>query len=141
MIRSVVLAIPQPVRFVLAGGTVAVLYLAGTLLLNAAGLAMQLAIPLAYVVSLAVQFTLQRHFVFANHEAFELGVGGQLSRYLVAAAIQYGCVAGLTAVLPGLLGVDERVVYVVVALVAAGITYVIVRATVFHGAAARSADA
>jgi putative flippase GtrA len=133
MIKRLILRIPQPVRFVMAGGTVALLYLCGTLVLNTAGLPIQLAIPVAYVGSLVAQFTLQRFFVFANHDEFALGLRHQLGRYLVAAAVSYAVTAGLTAVLPGLLGVDERVVYVAVAIVVAGVTYLVVRTHVFSG--------
>lgn len=128
-----ILRIPQPVRFVLAGGTVAVLYLAGTLILNALGVTIQLAIPIAYVTSLVAQFSLQRYFVFANHDVFALELHQQLRRYILTAAVQYACTATLTAVLPGALGVDERIIYVVVAILASAITYLFVRAQIFHG--------
>lgn len=131
-LKTQILRIPQPLRFVMVGGTVAVLYLAGTLVLNSLGMPIQAAIPTAYVASLFVHFTLQRYFVFANHDEFALGLRHQVPRYLVTAAIQYAVTALLTAVLPDLLHANERLVYSVVAVAAAMVTYAVNRAAVFH---------
>lgn len=108
-------------------------YLGGTLLLSGpAGLPIQVAILAAYLLSLAAHFSLQRFLVFRDHDAFELAVQEQAGRYLAIAALQYGLVAGATAVLPGVLGLDEHVVYVTSALTAAVLTFLVLRAHVFH---------
>lgn len=133
MLRELILKIPQPIRFVTAGGTVAVVYLCTTLLLNTLGLDIQIAIPIGYCVGLVLQFSLQRYYVFANHDQFSLEIHKQLGRYIVAAAVQYGATAALTHWLPGLLGLNERIVYVGVTIVAAGVAYVVNRMFVFTG--------
>jgi putative flippase GtrA len=140
VIRALILKIPQPVRFVLAGGTVAVVNLCTTLLLNTVGVPLQVAIPIGYVLGLTLHFTLQRLFVFANHDEFNLELHHQLGRYLATAGGQYLATAGLTALLPGLLGLDQRVVYVGVVVVLTVVTYLVNRAFVFHGSSAPPAD-
>lgn len=133
MFRELSLRIPQPIRFVIAGGSVSVLYLCTTLALNALGLHIQPSILIGYTAGLVLHFTLQRTFVFANHDEFSLQIHHQLGRYLLVAGTQYLATAGLTAALPGVLGLDERIVYVGVVVVLTAITFVINRTFVFHG--------
>lgn len=133
MFREQILKIPQPIRFVLAGGTVFVVNTGVTLLLNSAGLHMQVAIPIGYVLGLCLHFTLQRYFVFVNHDAFSLAFHHQLGLYLTTAGLQYLFIALMTAVLPDLLGIGERVAYFGIVIVATVVTYLVNRAFVFHG--------
>jgi putative flippase GtrA len=124
----------QAARFVLSGGTVAVAYLGlGLLLSGPAGLPIQIAIPISYVLSVLLNYTLQRHFVFAHSEGFALSPKAQFLRYVQVGAVQYAFTALTTAVLPGPLGVSEQVVYVASALIAAVITFILLRFVVFHG--------
>jgi putative flippase GtrA len=124
----------QAGRFVLSGGTVAVVYLGlGLVLSGPLGVPIQVAIPLSYVLSVALNYTLQRWFVFAHSSSFALSPHAQLLRYVQVGAVQYAFTALATGFLPGLLGVSEQVVYVVAALVAAVITFVLLRFVVFHG--------
>lgn len=102
------------------------------MLAGPAGFQIQAAILVAYLVSLAVHFSLQRFLVFRDHNAFELAVHAQAGRYLVVAALQYGLVAGATAVLPSMLGLAEQVAYLASALVSAALTFLVLRAHVFH---------
>jgi putative flippase GtrA len=136
MLRALILKIPQPIRFITAGGTVAVVYICMTLVLHAVGLPIQLAIAIGYSVGVALQFTLQRYYVFANHDAFSLEIHKQLGRYLPMALTQYGLTVLIVAVVPGLLGINKQVVYVITAIGLALVVYLINRYFVFHGAAA-----
>jgi putative flippase GtrA len=123
----------QVARFVLSGATVAVVYLGlGLLLSGPVGMPIQLAIPISYVLSVLLNYTLQRHFVFAHSQAFALAPQSQFIRYVQIGAVQYAITALATAVLPGALGLSEQVVYVAVALIAAAITFVLLRFVVFH---------
>lgn len=120
------------VRYGIAGSTTAGVYFGVTLLLSSLGIGIQLAIVLGWLCSLCVHFTLQRFFVFRSAEGFHLAIEQQLTRYLATAVVQYAATAALTALLPGALGVDERAVYVMVAIVAAAVVFFILRFKVFH---------
>jgi putative flippase GtrA len=124
----------QALRFVLSGGTVAVVYLGlGLLLSGPFGVPIQIAIPVSYVVSVLFNYSMQRWFVFAHSDAFALSPQAQFVRYVQIGAAQYVLTALATAVLPDVLGLDEQVVYVATALIAAAITFVVLRLIVFHG--------
>lgn len=125
----------QVIRFVLSGGTVALVYLGlGLLLSGPLGVPIQIAIPVSYVVSVLFNYSMQRWFVFAHSDDFALSRGAQFVRYVQIGAIQYAITAAATAVLPGVLGIDEQIVYVATALIAAAITFVVLRFVVFHAA-------
>jgi putative flippase GtrA len=125
----------QAARFVISGGTVAVVYLGlGLLLSGPVGMPIQIAIPISYVLSVLLNYTLQRHFVFAHSTSFALSPGAQFVRYVQVGVVQYAFTALTTAVLPGPLGVSEQLVYVVSALIAAVLTFILLRFVVFHGA-------
>src|SRR4051812_34831471 len=63
----------QALRFVVSGATVAVVYLGlGLLLSGPLGVPIQVAIPVSYVLSVLLNYTLQRTFVFAHSETFAL---------------------------------------------------------------------
>jgi putative flippase GtrA len=124
----------QALRFVLSGGTVAVVYLGlGLLLSGPLGVPIQIAIPVSYVISVLFNYSMQRWFVFAHSDEFALSRQAQFLRYVQIGAAQYALTALATAVLPDLLGIDEQIVYVVTALVAAVITFIVLRLVVFHG--------
>jgi putative flippase GtrA len=127
-------SLPQPIRYVIAGGLTTATYFGLTLLLNRA-LPIQVAIPIGYVGGLCVHFSLQRYFVFRSHAAFEHALHHQLARYLLLAFAQYAFTAAATAVLPEALGVDERIVYVTAALFATVAVFLTLRAKVFTHAA------
>jgi putative flippase GtrA len=124
----------QALRFVLSGATVAVVYLGlGLLLSGPLGVPIQIAIPVSYVVSVLFNYSMQRWFVFAHSDAFALSRQAQFVRYVQIGAAQYVLTALATAVLPGVLGLGEQVVYVATALIAAAVTFVVLRLVVFHG--------
>jgi putative flippase GtrA len=121
------------IRYGLAGATVAAVYLGTPLLLNGAlGIPIELAIAFAYVLAVTLQFNLQRHFVFGHVSEFALPVRRQIGRYVVIGAIQYPITVLATTFLPGLLGVSERVVFVIITLVISLTFFLVLRGHVFH---------
>jgi putative flippase GtrA len=123
----------QAMRFVLSGSTVAAVYLGlGLLFSGPVGMPIQIAIPVAYVLSVLLNYTLQRTFVFADRERFALEGRRQFVRYVGIGTVQYALTALATALLPDALGVSEQVVFVAVALIAAAVTFVLLRFVVFH---------
>ncbi len=123
----------QGIRFALAGGTVAAVYLGSTtLLVLLAGMPFQAALIIGFSLGLAVHFTLQRVFVWTEHEEFALPVHHQVGRYLLLAGAQYGITAASTALLPSVVGLSTEVVYLVTALLAASINFLVLRNGIFH---------
>jgi putative flippase GtrA len=123
------------VRYAINGSATTLLYIVLTLMLDGpGGLPIQVAIPVAYILSLVVNFTLQRAFVFSNSGGFALSRRAQLTRYGAAVLVQYVITATSTAKLPGLLGLHEREVYVVTVLCLALCAFLTLRSVVFHAA-------
>jgi putative flippase GtrA len=121
------------VRFALAGGTVALVYVTTTILLSeVAGVRFQLALAIGFSVALIVHFTLQRLFVWTHHEEFALPLHHQAGRYLIAAGVQYGVTAASTALLPAALGVSSEIVYLATVAVLLGINFLVFRHRIFH---------
>jgi putative flippase GtrA len=124
----------QALRFVITGGVVALTNLGiGLLLSGPLGVPIQIAIITGYVLSLLLNYMLQRNFVFADRDSFALSGASQFWRYVQLGAIQYAFTALATAVLPGLLGVPAEVVYVATALAVAVVTFIVIRLAIFHG--------
>lgn len=120
-------------RFGLAGGTVAGVYLLATLTLSqVVGLPFQLALAIGFSLALATHFTLQRLFVWTHHEEFALPLRAQAGRYLAISLTQYAITAAATATLPDALGVSAEAVYVVVTAVITIANFLIFRSHVFH---------
>ncbi len=137
MLHAARTASPQLVRYAIAGAIVGLTYVGLTLALSGpADWPIQLAIPVAYALAVALHFTLQRLFVFRDRESFVLATHEQIWRYLGLCLVQYALTAASTALLPGVLGLPESVVYVgTVVLVSAG-AFVFLRTSVFHSPAA-----
>ena len=133
-LRSPELGLPgQGIRFLMVGGTVALVYLAlTTILATVVGLPFELALVLAFGTSIALHFTLQRHFVWVHHERFALSLRSQAARFLVLAGVQYGITALATGVLPGVLHVRTEYVYLATFAVVTPATFLIFRHRVFH---------
>jgi putative flippase GtrA len=123
----------QGVRFVIAGGTVTLVYTATTLVLSrVVGLEFELALLLGFSLALCTHFTLQRFFVWVHHAEFALAFAPQVKRYLVAALLQYGVTAASTAILPRALHVATTWVYLsVVATLSVGMFF-LMRHVIFH---------
>lgn len=123
-------------RFAVAGGIVALIYPATTLLLaDVFGVAFELALAIGFCVGLVVHFNLQRLFVWVHHEEFALPLHHQAGRYLIAAGVQYGITAASTSLLPPLLGVSTEVVYLVTLVVIVCANFLVFRHGIFHAKA------
>jgi len=120
-------------RFGLTGAFVFGIYTGGTLLLSGPlGLPIVLAIGIALCLALAVNFTMQRHFVFLDHETFALTAGTQLRRYIFATACNYALTSLIVTTVPQALGVSQQLVFVVTALVLSLVGFSVVRWWIFH---------
>jgi putative flippase GtrA len=121
------------VRFAIAGGTVAVVYLATTTALaDVVGLPFQAALAIGFCFSISVHFTLQRVFVWTHHEEFALPLHRQAGRYLLAAAAQYAVTAASTSLLPPYLGLSAEVVYLITVAVVLAVNFLVLRNAIFH---------
>jgi putative flippase GtrA len=119
-------------RYGAAGASVACIYIGLTLGLSGPlGVPIQIAIPVSYITAIVTHFLLQRHFVF-RRGGFALSVRSQAGRYVVLGLSQYVVTAGATALLPGPLGVSEKVVYVGVTIVNSLVGFLLLRTRVFH---------
>jgi putative flippase GtrA len=125
---------PRVLRFLLAGGFVAVVNLGTGAVLLAAGLPVQAAVGIAYAMSICVHFTLQRTFVFAGEGGFALTLSQQLRRYAAMAAVQYPATAGLAALFVTA-GLPDLAAVVATALLVTPVTYFVLRTRMFHRAA------
>ncbi|MEA2159069.1 MAG: hypothetical protein QOD66_1449 [Solirubrobacteraceae bacterium] len=121
------------VRYGIAGATVAIVYLGIPVLLEGAlGVAIQIVIPIAYVAAVTLHFNLQRHFVFRHVAEFALSRREQIGRYLAVGVVQYPVTALSTALLPHLLGVSERAVFIGMSLAISLTLFLVLRTHVFH---------
>jgi putative flippase GtrA len=120
-------------RFAITGSIVALVYIGTPVFLNGgAGVPIEVAIPIAYVLAVSLHFNLQRRFVFRHVAEFALSRRQQIGRYLMVGAVQYPTTAIATAVLPKVLGLSQRVTYVVVTLTMSLFFFVLLRTVIFH---------
>lgn len=123
----------QGVRFAIAGGTVAVVYVVTTTLLaDVVGVPFQVALAIGFCVALVVHFTLQRLFVWTHDEEFALPLHRQAGRYLTVAAAQYGLTVASTSLLPSALNVSTEVVYLATVAVVYSVNFMVFRHRIFH---------
>lgn len=122
----------QAARFVTVGGTVACLYLGITAGLSALGAPFQLALAVGYFLAVGTHFLLHRHFTFSSDAGYALRASHQLRGFLLVAVCQYLLTAGLVAVLPGLLHVDRRIVWLGAVVAIAGGTFLLLKTRLFH---------
>ena len=123
----------QGVRFALAGGTVALVYLTTTIVLaEVVGIPFQVALAIGFCVGLVVHFTLQRVIVWTHYEEFALPLHHQAGRYLLFAGVQYGVTAASTSLLPTALGISTEIVYVVTVIVVVSVNFLVFRQRIFH---------
>lgn len=123
----------QGTRFVIAGGSVALVYLVTTTVLaEVVGMPFQAALAIGFCVGLVVHFTLQRTFVWTHHEEFALPLHHQAGRYLAVAAVQYGVTAASTSLLPAALGLPTEIVYLATVAVVLSTNFLVFRHGIFH---------
>lgn len=127
----------QGVRYALTGCIVSVVYLSiTTTLALVAGVPFQVALPIGFGAGLAVNFTLQRVFVWGHREPFALPFHRQAGGYIAVAGTQYAVTAASTSLLPARLGLPTAVVYLATALLLTSLNFLIFRQRVFHPRAA-----
>lgn len=132
----------QGLRYLVAGAIVGLVYVGLTLLLSGpVGVPIQLAIPVSYATAIVLHFLLQRVFVFAHVATFALSARAQAGRYVAIALVQYPLTALATAVLPGVLGLSQQLVYLATTAVITLATFIVLRTRVFHSHEPRAADA
>jgi putative flippase GtrA len=126
----------QGFRFLLTGGFVALVYVATTTLVaEVIRVPFEVALAIGFALAIGTHFTLQRLFVWRDPSAsFALPLHHQLVRYLAVAAVQYGLTAGITATLPGALGVSPELVYLPTVAVISTMNFLIFRSRIFHSA-------
>ena len=123
----------QGLRFALAGGTVALVYLTiTTVLAEVLGVPFQAALAIGFSVGIMVHFTLQRLFVWTHHEEFALPLHQQVGRYLAVAGAQYGVTVASTSLLPSALNVSTEVVYLATVAVVLSTNFLVFRHGIFH---------
>ena len=125
----------QGVRFVLAGGIVAGVYVGTTsFLAEVVGVPFEVALAIGFVLGIVTHFSLQRLFVWGNGAAFALSLHHQVARYAAMAGLQYGLTAAITATLPRALGVPTEVVYLPTVVVLSALNFLVFRSRIFHAA-------
>jgi putative flippase GtrA len=123
----------QGVRFVIAGGAVAVFYLAlTTTLADGFEVPFQIALAVGYCSAVAVHFTLQRYFVWVHRRGFALLARQQAGRYLLVSGLQYGLTAAVTSLVPKEFGFPVTPVFLVTAVMITVLNFLFFRARVFH---------
>lgn len=123
----------QGVRFVISGGTVAVVYVAvTTVLVHLVGMPFQLALAIGFTTALVTHFLFQRYFVWVHRERFSLSARGQILRYGAIAATQYVTTAAAIAFLPPALNVSTTLVYLVWTAVVSVGNFILFGRGVFH---------
>lgn len=124
----------QGLRYALAGGTVALVYLLSTLVMaDVVGLPFELALALGFCLALCLHFVLQRLFVWTPYDrAYKLPVQHQLGRYLLLAGAQYGITAASVGLLPAVLGLPSEAVYVATLALLTPANFLLLGRGVFH---------
>jgi len=123
----------QLARFALSGGLVTLFMFATvTGLVAGADVPAQIALAIAYVGGIVLNFSLNRQFVFVSGRGYAHRLSAQGARYLAVALASYGLTALSLAVLPGLLDVPELAVYLVTAAALALVAFVVLRSWVFR---------
>jgi putative flippase GtrA len=124
----------QTIRYGLAGAFVMLVYLGLPVLFSdALSWPLQASIPVAYVLAVALQFTLQRKFVFRHVNEFALSVHSQVLWYVAVGAMQYPTTALGTFLLPKLLGISDRLAFMGTTVAFSLVFFFFIRGRVFHG--------
>jgi putative flippase GtrA len=123
----------QLARFGVTGALVFAVYTGGTLLLSGPlGVPIALAIAIALALALVLNFTMQRFFVFHDHDSFALDMKAQFSRYALATAVNYAITTAIVATVPAATGLSQELVFVLTAMVMSLVTFTVIRGWIFH---------
>lgn len=124
----------QGMRYALTGCVVLIVYLVTTSVFSLVfGLPFQVALAIGFSVGMLVHFSLQRLFVWTDHDGFALAFPSQVGRYLLVATIQYGVTVASTAFIPYALGLPTEPVYLATALLVTFVNFLLFRNYIFHG--------
>jgi len=124
-------------KWVLTGGTVTAVHLGIVTGLVLAGVPIQAALAMAYVVSLSLHFTLNRQWVFATADGYAFHLSGQGLRYACTAVASYALTALGVAVLPGLLGIPELAAFFLTTAIVACVSFLALHLWIFQPAETR----
>jgi putative flippase GtrA len=120
-------------RFALSGVAVQGVYTAlMAVLLLGVDLGRQPALAVSYTAALIVHFTLNRQFVFAPGDGYVHGLSSHGKRYVLAAILVYGVTALGLAVVPGALGVEPFVAWILMMVVIAAGNFALLGRFVFR---------
>ena len=136
-VAGLVARLPHPAvlsKFALTGVLVGLTHLGLVSAMFLSGVPIQVALALAFMVALAMHFTLNRQWVFAANSGYALHFTIQGVRYLLAAALSYAGTAIAVAVLPDPLGIPELAVFFMATAVMATVTFVLLNFWVFRRA-------
>lgn len=123
----------QGLRFIVAGGIVAGVYIGTTsLLAEVFGVPFEASLAVGFALALVAHFSLQRLFVWRKESAYALPLHHQVGRYGAVAGVQYGLTAAITATLPHALGVPDEVVYLPTVVVLTCANFLVFRSRIFH---------
>lgn len=123
----------QALRYLTVGAVVAAVYFGLTLLFHAvAGLRIEPAVAIAYVVAVTLHFQLQRHVVFRRGDAYALSVRQQVGRYVAIGVVQLTLTFLGIAAVTRVTGLSQSVAYLLVTAVITVTTFLVLRARVFH---------
>ena len=126
----------------IAGGIVAVIYVAmTTLLASVVDVPFQPALAIGYATAIAAHFSLQRFFVWVHQEEYALPFRAQVGRYLLVAGAQYAMAAVVTATVPSALHVSVTAVFLVWTVAVSVIGFLIFGRSVFHAKPPAGLDA
>ena len=131
--RSLVRRVPREIwRFILTGGIVtAVYFVTATTLIVLLGTEAQAAVVVAYVLSLAVHFTINRQFVFGSASSYAHSLSGQGIRYLVVALFSYAATA-IAVAASRRTEVPELAPALATPVIFAAVTFLVLRGWVFR---------
>jgi putative flippase GtrA len=119
-------------KFAFTGALVAITHLGLVSGMTLGGVPIQIALALAFLVAIAMHFTLNRQWVFRHESGYALRFSSQGLRYLAAAALSYACTAIGVAVLPDALGIPQLAAFFLMTGIMACITFAILHLWVFH---------
>jgi putative flippase GtrA len=128
---------PRPAvasKFAATGLVVGAVHLGLVSVLVLAGMPIQIALAISFVVALALHFTLNRQWVFSADSGYALHFSRQGLRYLLAAGLSYAGTSIAVAVLPDVLGIPELAVFFLAAGAMACVSFTILHLWVFHAA-------